>query len=101
MGAGCLEAAGIPDEDALRALGAREAFLRVRATVREDACLSMLTAFEAGVRGVPKRMLPTEVKADLADFYRGLDYPESRAPRRCDEHLSSTTVRVPTPEGSS
>ena len=62
--------AGIVDAQTLRSIGAREAFDRIRERSCADACLSMLTSLEAAVRGVPKRELAPEVKADLARFYR-------------------------------
>jgi len=64
-----LKLAGIPDAETLRALGSREAFLRIRAT-GEPGCLSMLCGLEGAVRGVRWHLLPNEVKDELKRFLR-------------------------------
>lgn len=66
-----LNQAGIDTPEALRQLGAKQAFLCLRAQ-DPTACLSMLQALEGAVRGVRWHALPQEVKDDLHAFYRGL-----------------------------
>ena len=64
-----LIAAGIETPEALRALGAKEALLRVRRTCDPGACLMMLWGLEGAVRGVPKKELPEDVKAELKAWH--------------------------------
>ena len=64
--------AGIETPDQLREIGAKEALLRVRRHADPGACLHMLYALEAALRGVPKKELPPAVKADLKAFFDGL-----------------------------
>ena len=69
---GKLAAVGIADAETLRDVGAREAFLRVRADVDPGACLQMLTALECAVRGVRASMLPPQDRAEIRAWFRGL-----------------------------
>ncbi len=64
-----LKDAGICDAQTLRAVGSREAWLRIR---RKDpgACLHRLLALEGAVRGVRKSALPDGVKEELRAFYK-------------------------------
>lgn len=64
-----LVAAGIETPEQLRALGSREAFMRVRRSVDPGACLHFLYGLEAAVLDVPKKELPTPIKADLRAFF--------------------------------
>lgn len=64
-----LARAGVDTPEQLRALGSREAWLRIQAD-DPSACLHRLSALEGAVRGVKKAQLPPEVKAELKAFYR-------------------------------
>lgn len=66
-----LAAVGITTPEALRALGSREAFARVR-RIDSGACISMLYALEGAVLGVRWHDLPSGIKADLKGFFRSL-----------------------------
>lgn len=63
---------GVEDPEALRAMGAREAFLRIRAAVDPGACLHQLQALEGAVEGVRKSALSPEKKAELNAFFKSL-----------------------------
>ncbi len=67
-----LERAGVTDPEQLRALGAEEVFLRIRAQVDQTACLHQLEALAGAVEGVKKCLLPPERKAELKAWYRSL-----------------------------
>ena len=67
-----LEKIGVADPGQLRALGAEEAFLRIRAQVDPTACLHQLEALAGAAAGVKKSLLPPERKAELKSWYRGL-----------------------------
>ncbi|MFV0400112.1 MAG: TfoX/Sxy family protein [Oscillospiraceae bacterium] len=67
-----LIAAGIDSPEALKELGSREAFLRVREHSDPGACLNMLCGLEGAVRGIRWHDLPPEEKAALRDFFRSL-----------------------------
>ncbi len=60
-----LESVGITCEDDLRALGAVEAFARVRLAAAPAANLNLLYALEGALRDVDWRFLPPEVKQSL------------------------------------
>lgn len=64
-----LEAVGITTVEQLKALGSRQAWLRIKA-VDDSACIHRLLALEGAIRGVKKTELPNEVKEDLREFYR-------------------------------
>lgn len=64
-----LAAVGINTPDELRAVGAKEAWLRIKA-IDSSACIHRLMALEGAVEGVKKSLLPDGVKADLKEFYR-------------------------------
>ena len=64
-----LEQVGVDSPQALRQLGAKEAWLRIQA-IDDSACFHRLMALEGAVRGVKKAMLPEDVKDDLKAFYR-------------------------------
>ena len=63
-----LKRAGMGSPEALRAIGSREAWLRIRG-IDPSACLHMLQALEGAVRGVPKKDLPDPIKAGLREFF--------------------------------
>lgn len=67
-----LEQAGISTPEALRELGAEEAFLRIRAQVDGSACLHELEALAGAAEGVRKSQLPEARKAALKAWFRGL-----------------------------
>jgi len=71
--AGWLEAVGITDADQLRACGAEEAFLRIRAELDPGACFHLLLALEAAIQGVRTPALNPTVRQDLRDWFRALD----------------------------
>ena len=56
-----------PEE--LRAVGACEAWLRIRARVDSGACLHQLTALAGADAGIPKKELSPERKAELRAFF--------------------------------
>ena len=56
----------LPEE--LRAVGACEAWLRIRARVDSGACLHQLTALAGADAGIPKKDLSPERKAELRAF---------------------------------
>lgn len=64
-----LEKAGIQTPEQLRALGAEQAFLRIRASADPGACLHLLYGLEAGVQNHPKNQLPEADKQRLRTFF--------------------------------
>lgn len=64
-----LKEADIHTAEELRAVGAREAWLRIFA-FDPSACYNRLCGLEGAIRGVRWRDLPEEVKAELKVFYR-------------------------------
>ena len=62
-----LESVGIRDEDDLRALGAVEAFARVRLAAAPHASLNLLYALQAALLDVDWRSLPPELKRTLRE----------------------------------
>ncbi len=67
-----LKAVGIETPEQLRALGSREAFLRIRLQVDSGACLHMLYGIQGAIEGIPDKMLSPETKQDLKAFYNSL-----------------------------
>ena len=63
--------ADIGTAEQLRQLGSREAWLRIRAN-DPSACIHRLYALEGAIRGMPKKELPDQVKAELKQFYRSV-----------------------------
>lgn len=63
--------AGIGSPEELRALGSKEAFLKIRCA-EPDACLHKLYGLEGAVQNVKKSLLPEEKKKELRDFYNSL-----------------------------
>lgn len=66
-----LNQVGIETEDDLKAIGAKQAWLKIQ-EIDESACIHRLLALEAAIRGVNKTALPDEVKADLKNFTGGI-----------------------------
>lgn len=64
-----LNQVGIMTEEDLKAVGAKQAWLKIQ-TIDESACINRLQALEGAIRGVKKTELPDEVKADLKEFYQ-------------------------------
>lgn len=64
-----LEQVGITSPEQLREIGAKEAWLKIQA-IDPSACIQRLQGLEGAVRGIPKKELPVEVKAELKEFYR-------------------------------
>ncbi|MCI6629963.1 MAG: TfoX/Sxy family protein [Lachnospiraceae bacterium] len=60
---------GISSADELKAVEAKEAWLKIQA-IDESACIHRLMALEGAIQGVKKTMLSDEVKADLKEFYQ-------------------------------
>ena len=67
-----LRDAGISTPDELRALGSKEALVRVRMKSDPGACLSMLYGLEGAIRGVRWHSLPDDVKEHLRAFHKTL-----------------------------
>ena len=67
-----LRVVGIGTPEQLRAIGAKDAFLRIRASVDPGACLHMLYGLQGAVEGVRDTLLPPETKEDLRSFFRAL-----------------------------
>lgn len=65
-----LRAVGIDTPDQLRAVGSREAWLRILA-IDPSACLMRLSALEGALRGVRWPQLDEQTKRSLGEFYRG------------------------------
>lgn len=63
-----LNRAGVRTPEMLRALGSREAWLKVRG-IDPRACLHKLQALEGAIRGVRKNQLPQSVKDELRVFF--------------------------------
>ncbi|MGF7142268.1 DNA transformation protein [Anaerotaenia torta] len=62
--------AGIATEEELRAVGSREAWLRILAQ-DPSACLMRLSALEGAIQGVRWHYLDEETKKSLKEFYTG------------------------------
>lgn len=67
-----LRDAGITTPKELRALGSKEALVRVRMKSDPGACLSMLYGLEGAIRGVRWHSLPDDVKEELRAFHKTL-----------------------------
>ena len=66
-----LRRVGIDTPEELRAVGACQAWLRIRTQVDSGACLHQLTALAGAEAGIPKKDLPPERKAELRAFFAG------------------------------
>lgn len=67
-----LKRIGVTDPEELRAMGAEEAFLRIRAQADPTACLHQLEALAGAAAGVKKSLLSPERKAELKAWFKGL-----------------------------
>ena len=67
-----LRQVGITSAGDLRAAGAQDAFLRIRAQVDPTACFHQLTALAGAELGIRKTTLTPEQKADLRTFFETL-----------------------------
>ena len=63
-----LNEVGIMTAEQLRETGRRQAWLKIKA-IDDSACIHRLLGMEGAVRGIKKRDLPPEVKAELKEFY--------------------------------
>ncbi len=63
-----LNQAGIFTEEELKAVGSKQAWLKIQ-EFDESACIHRMLALEGAIRGVKKTTLPEQVKADLKEFY--------------------------------
>ena len=70
--AGNLERIGVTTQEQFQALGAEEAFLRIRAQVDPAACLHQLEALAGAEEGVEKSLLSSERKLELKAWYQRL-----------------------------
>lgn len=59
---------GIESPEKLKAIGAKEAWLKIQA-IDDSACLNRLYGLEGAVEGIKKFQLDFEIKADLKQFY--------------------------------
>ena len=59
--------AGIESIDELKAVGAKEAWIRIKAT-NINICSSRIYALEGAIRGIKRDYLPDEVKEELKAF---------------------------------
>jgi len=60
---------GIETPEDLRAVGAEEAWLRIRAQVDPGACLHQLQALAGAAEGIPKKDLSPQRKEELKAFF--------------------------------
>ena len=67
---------GVETPEALREVGAAEAFLRIRRSVDGGACLHQLSALAGAELGLPKTALPPERKAALKAFFQEIKKKE-------------------------
>ncbi len=70
---GHLRAAGIETAEQLRAVGAEEAFCRIRASAKPDACLHELEALAGAVEGIRKSLLSRARKEALRRYFAALN----------------------------
>lgn len=64
-----LRTIGVENPDMLRAMGAEEAWLRIRLQVDSGACLHQLQALAGAVEGLPKKELSAQRKEELKTFF--------------------------------
>ena len=67
-----LQQVGIETPQQLRAVGGKEAFLRIRLQVDETACLHKLYALQGAADGVRYTQLSAGAKQQLKQFYHAL-----------------------------
>lgn len=61
--------AGVTSPEELKAVGSREAWLRIKA-FDPSACLMRLSALEGAIRGVRWHHLDADVRQSLKEFYQ-------------------------------
>ena len=64
-----LNAVGITTFDLLKAMGSKQAWLKIQ-SIDSSACIHRLLALEGAIRGVKKAQLPEDVKEELRAIYR-------------------------------
>ncbi len=74
--AGQLAAVGLGTPDQFRAVGAREAFRRIKEQLDPGACLNLLYGLEAATCGIRATELPPETKTELKQWKKALDKPD-------------------------
>lgn len=75
-----LQAVGIETCEALRQVGAKAAWLRIR-DIDHSACINRLYSLEAAIQGIPKAGLEPECKAELKAFYQSNKWKEDNTKR--------------------
>ena len=63
-----LNSVGIYNAEALKDVGSKEAWIRIKA-MDTTACYNRLCALEGAIQGVRWHMLSEDIKADLKKFY--------------------------------
>jgi DNA transformation protein len=63
---------GIETPEQLRKIGAKKAFLRIRAQKDPTACLHMLYGLQGAVEGIPDKYVSDDTKGDLKVFFKTL-----------------------------
>ena len=63
-----LYAVGVDTPEALKRMGAEEAWLKIRLNVDSGACFHQLQALAGAVAGLPKKDIPAKRKAELKAF---------------------------------
>lgn len=66
-----LETIGITSSEELKAVGSKEAFLRLK-NEDDSVCINMLYALEGAIQGIRWHNLEDGMKKDLKEFYNGL-----------------------------
>jgi len=65
---------GIDTPAELRTVGSKEAFLRIRDQLDPGACTALLHGLEAAVQGVRARDLEPQVRTDLNQWKKDMDW---------------------------
>ncbi|WP_291567253.1 MULTISPECIES: TfoX/Sxy family protein [unclassified Clostridium] len=63
--------AGVKNADELKAIGSKEAFIKIK-NIDDTSCYNMLCALEGAVKGVRWHDLPQDIKQDLKLFFQSL-----------------------------
>ena len=61
---------GITNFDQLKAIGSKQALIKISALENSGACLNMLYALEGAIQGIRWHGLPKETKQELKEFNR-------------------------------
>ena len=61
---------GITNSDQLKAIGSKQALIKISALKNSGACLNMLYALEGAIQGIRWHGLPKEIKQELKEFNR-------------------------------